>query len=105
LERQNPGKAKNLRREKNFLPLRLPALWDIAGVAFPSLRHCEYSFRTETESVMTLVEEYGDEVIRDLSSLRGAQRRSNPEGRVFPDCFVAYPIHKNRPREELTEFS
>jgi transcription elongation factor Elf1 len=33
-------------------------------------RHCEYSFRIETESVMTLVEEYGDEAIRDRSSLR-----------------------------------
>jgi hypothetical protein len=55
------------------------------------------------------------------SSLRGAQRRSNPESRGFLDCFVAtllamttrrgllrlpagrlvaYPTHKNRPREE-----
>jgi hypothetical protein len=29
--------------------------------------------------VTTLAEEYGDETIRDPSSLRGAQRRSNPE--------------------------
>jgi hypothetical protein len=37
---------------------------------------------------MTFVEEYGDETIRGGSSLRGAQRRSNPESRVFPDCFI-----------------
>jgi hypothetical protein len=41
---------------------------------------------------MTLIEEYGDEAIRDPSSLRGAQRRSNPEIHdFFLDCFGLRP--------------
>jgi hypothetical protein len=34
-------------------------------------------------------ESRGDEAIRDRSSLRGTQRRSNPEIHDLPDCFVA----------------
>ncbi|MDR2026432.1 MAG: hypothetical protein LBQ01_02590 [Prevotellaceae bacterium] len=65
------GKKTGVRQNSPFFDINIPR----------TVYFCELDMRPACRQA--------DEAIRDSSSLRGAQRRSNPEGRGFLDCFVA----------------